>query len=180
MQEEKWALGQAGATVRLEAGLGVIEVRGLVCNRALERLHEGIGTWAARCRPAGYAMVLDWSAVLTANGPREVMACLRGTTGAAARLPAAIIVPPERLKWAAKHCLQLGEHGLCRAAFSERERALVWLRALASTSAAPPSSDSRSPSSASRETAPSSRRRRISPAARQTHWQAGGLGSLSL
>lgn len=130
MQEEKWSLGTAGATVRLEAQVGVIDVRGLVCNRVLETLHARIATWAELRKPVGYVLVLGWATVLTASGPREVMAGLRGATRPwAAKMPAAMLVPPERLKWAAKHCQQLSAYGLCRAAFSERDIDLAVPRA---------------------------------------------------
>jgi hypothetical protein len=181
MQEERWALGTAGARVRLDGQVGVIEVRGLVCNRVLETLHGRIGSWAAWRGPLGYALVLGWESVLTANGPREVAACLRGSSRlAAAALPAAMVVPPERLAWATKHCLQLAEHGLSRAAFDDRAKALQWVQRRARAFAGRSSATHRSVPSASRTARPSSGHQLSEPAPVGTLKPASGLDSLRL
>jgi hypothetical protein len=180
MAEEKWALGTAGATVRLEGDVGVVAVRGLVCNRVLETLHGRIGTWAALRRPVGYALVLGWESVLTASGPRELMACMRGTSKLAETMPAAIVVPPERMHWATKHCLQIAEHGLCRAAFVEQERAIDWLRRVAPAFAHRQSATPLPAIAARRGGRPSAACRLSPPATPRSLGPASGLGSLGL
>lgn len=181
MTQEKWSLGTAGAAVTVGGGVGVIEVRGLVCNRALETLHGRIGTWAAVSRPLGYVLVLGWEAVLTANGPREVMAYLRGSSRpGAAPMPAAIVVPPERMSWATKHCLQLAEHGLSRAAFDDPTKALQWIRRRAPAFAGRGSAKRQSAPSASRTTHRDCGHLPSLPVISGTLRPASGLGSLRL
>jgi hypothetical protein len=178
MQQERWALGTAGAKVSFDAQVGVIEVRGLVCNRVLETLHARIGTWASLCAPIGYALVLGWESVLTANGPREVAACLRSSSRLA--MPAAMVVPPERLAWATKHCLQLAEHGLSRAAFDDQAKALQWVKRRAPAFADRRSATHRSAPSASRTALPACGHQPSPPVLSGTLKPASGLGSLQL
>jgi hypothetical protein len=174
---ERWPLGVAAATVDIRKGVGTVRVQGLVSADALRELHGRIADWAVVNRPVGYVLVLGWPALLIADEPAAVVASLCGVTDpAVSRMAAAVLVPPERIRWAARHCRLLSEHGIYRAAFSNEWLAVDWVRRtapLAQGAAVPESAPTAAP-----ETAVSSRRRRTSPAARRTQSPVAGQGSL--
>jgi hypothetical protein len=135
MNEDRWSdfAETASAHVRLEeVGIGLVDVRGKLCNAALGGLNTRIARWVRFHGLSGFIVVLGWRVLLTANGAGEIAAGLRGVSAGDGRLVSgALVVPRERIQWAAKHCRQLSEHGLLRAAFTDPQLAQAWLRSLA-------------------------------------------------
>jgi hypothetical protein len=129
MQQERWAFNTAGAIATVDGAVGTVAVRGLVCNIALGQLKCRIAIWARVQGLVGVVLRLGWPVLLTANGRGELMACLQGAAArdGASGLPIALLVPPEREQWAKKHCAQVAEYGLLRAAFTDETEARRWL-----------------------------------------------------
>jgi hypothetical protein len=173
MQEERWTFDTAGAIAQVEGDIGTVAVRGLVSNRTLEQLKHRVAIWARARGLVGCVVRLGWQVLLTANGPGELLACLRGASApdGAPGLRIALLVPPEREQWARKHCEQIGLHGLPRAAFVDPALAMEWARQ--------PSRASRSASAVPETTRASSSRRPAVRAARRTPPQAETPGSLA-
>lgn len=183
MAEEKWSLSTGSANVRVDGEkVGWVEVHGLINAPALETLHSAIAHWAEQNTLLGYVLVFGWPALLTARGKEEIAACLRGLagSGAGARMPAALLVPHERIRWAAKHCRQLSEHGLCRAAFSEPRRAAGWVHQLAPVFEQRGAAFPVSGPATGTKTGSLSRRPQKHQATHQTPRQVEGLDSLHL
>jgi hypothetical protein len=177
MKEERWAFRTAGAVAAVDGDIGVVAVRGMVCNEVLEALKLRIATWARRRSLAGCVLRLGWQVVLTANGPGELLACLRGASApdGVPALRIALLVPPERERWATKHCEQIGRHGLPRAAFVDPAAAIAWARLPVKL----PSRAARSSGAVPEATGPSSSRRPAVRAGRRTPPQAGTPGTLA-
>jgi hypothetical protein len=171
MTDRKWSLGTASAGVRGDGDVLCVRVTGLVTAAVIDALALRLLALAHQQRSIGFVLVLGLGAIL-GRGAGE--ACLRSMLGAQ-HLPCALVVPPERLPWAATHCRQLSEYGLFRHAFEGYAPAVAWVRQIA-----PLLQDVGAPGSARAGgpgTAPASPRPRTPPAGRQTRAQAAAQGS---
>jgi hypothetical protein len=177
---EMWREDSALAAVTIEDGIGILRVSGLVDSAVVAAMRARVVDWALVERPIGYVVVYGWEAVLTSQGitPPTCDDALR-------HLPAAILVPPERLMWACRHCEILGARGLFRAPFVDQAQAVAWIRRLAPALQGPCACEPRSSSAALPEhpslwhadrSATSNRARR---AARRSPPLVEGPGSLS-
>jgi hypothetical protein len=112
IEQEKWALGSARATVNRCRTGARITLTGIVTARAYEELHARLATEP----PGRLVLIVDDSAVFVVTCKSAVEAAVRGTP--AARIGAAhavfICVPPWRVPWALLHCVLMAEEGLIR------------------------------------------------------------------
>lgn len=177
MQEEKWYFGQAWATARVANGVGRLEVNGLVDSGALELLHARLSCWLRFRGLRGYVLTLGWRVVLTANGPREIAAFVRG---ASVEVLAALVVPPERQQWAHRLSAQLAAHGLIRAAFVDDRPAVEWVLMMVAAQGVAPYVSPAPGSAATRPTVRPSSSRRVVPAGWRIQAPMSALSNLRL